>query len=51
MMTDWSLAAVSFMVWTAANLIPRAIKAREWYRKTFKTRYPASRKAVIPGIL
>jgi hypothetical protein len=46
----WNLPAVSFAVWTAANLIPRAIHHHRWYLSTF-TEYPKGRKAIIPGLL
>lgn len=32
---DFSLASVSFVVWTGANLIPRAIQTHKWYIETF----------------
>lgn len=44
-----SVAAVAFMVFTAANLIPRGITHHQWYQKTFKD-YPMDRKAVIPFV-
>ena len=44
----WNLPALSFAVWTAANLIPRAVSHHKWYRKTFPD-YPSQRRAVIPG--
>ena len=46
----WNLAALSFAVWTIANLLPRALAHHRWYRKTFVD-YPADRKAVFPGLL
>lgn len=46
----WNLPALSFAVWTAANLIPRAISHHRWYRQRFPD-YPSARKAVIPFIL
>lgn len=46
----WNLPALSFALWTAANLIPRALSHHAWYRKTFPD-YPSSRKAVIPFIV
>ncbi len=46
----WNLPALSFAVWTAANLIPRALAHHRWYRSHFPD-YPKSRKAVIPGLL
>jgi hypothetical protein len=46
----WNLPALSFAVWTAANLIPRAVSHHAWYRRTF-TDYPADRRAVIPALL
>ena len=46
----WNLPALSFAVWTAANLIPRTISHHAWYKKTFPD-YPQNRHAVIPGLL
>lgn len=46
----WNLPAFSFAVWTAANLIPRALSHHRWYRNHFKE-YPQERKAVIPGVV
>jgi protein-S-isoprenylcysteine O-methyltransferase Ste14 len=46
----WNLAALSFAVWTIANLLPRALAHHRWYRHTFVD-YPANRKAVFPGLL
>jgi len=43
----WNLPALSFAIWTAANLIPRAVSHHKWYRRKFDD-YPARRKAVIP---
>lgn len=46
----WSLPAVSFAVWTMANLVPRALAHHRWYRERFPD-YPDRRKALIPGLL
>ena len=46
----WNLAALSFAVWTVANLLPRALAHHRWYRQSF-VGYPANRKAVFPGLL
>ncbi|MCG8667919.1 MAG: DUF1295 domain-containing protein [Pseudomonadales bacterium] len=46
----WSLAGVSFVVFTMANLVPRAVANHKWYQETF-TDYPKDRKAVFPYIL
>jgi steroid 5-alpha reductase family enzyme len=46
----WSLAGLSFFVWTCANLIPRAITYHRWYRSHFPN-YPEERKAIFPFIL
>lgn len=46
----WSLAGVSFVVFTMANLVPRALANHKWYRDTFSD-YPVNRKAIFPGIL
>jgi len=46
----WSLAGLSFALWTCANLIPRALTHHSWYLRTFEN-YPRYRKAVIPYII
>jgi 3-oxo-5-alpha-steroid 4-dehydrogenase 1 len=46
----WNLPALSFAVWTAANLIPRSLSHDRWYRERFPD-YPRERKAVIPVVL
>ncbi|MBL8682718.1 MAG: DUF1295 domain-containing protein [Myxococcales bacterium] len=46
----WSFAGLSFALYTAANLIPRALDNHRWYQKTFDD-YPKDRRAVIPFIL
>jgi hypothetical protein len=46
----WNLPALSFALWTAANLIPRALSHHKWYKQTFPD-YPRSRKAVIPFVI
>jgi len=46
----WSLAGVTFAIWTAANLVPRALAHHRWYQRQFPD-YPEKRKAIIPYIL
>jgi 3-oxo-5-alpha-steroid 4-dehydrogenase 1 len=46
----WTWAGLSFAVWTAANLIPRALTHHRWYREKFQD-YPGHRKAVFPYLL
>jgi 3-oxo-5-alpha-steroid 4-dehydrogenase 1 len=46
----WSLPGLAFLVFTFANLFPRAIASHKWYRSTFPD-YPKERKAVIPFII
>jgi 3-oxo-5-alpha-steroid 4-dehydrogenase 1 len=46
----WNLPALSFAIWTAANLIPRALSHHAWYGKTFPD-YPPNRRGVIPALL
>jgi 3-oxo-5-alpha-steroid 4-dehydrogenase 1 len=43
----WNLAGLSFALWTAANLIPRARAHHKWYLCNFKD-YPKNRRAIIP---
>jgi len=45
-----SVAGWSFVVFTAANLVPRAITHHRWYRTKFPD-YPAERRAVLPFVL
>ncbi len=46
---SWSLAGLSFCVWTIVNLLPRAISNHKWYKQHFPE-YPKNRKAIIPFI-
>lgn len=46
----WSIAGLSFFIWTAVNLIPRAISHHRWYKKKFSN-YPYNRHALIPFVL
>ena len=43
----WSPAALVFVIWTAANLVPRARSHHRWYREQFAD-YPGDRKAIVP---
>jgi protein-S-isoprenylcysteine O-methyltransferase Ste14 len=45
----WSLAGLSFAIWTIANLAPRARAHHRWYREVFPS-YPPERRALVPGI-
>lgn len=45
----WNLAALSFALFTIANLAPRARSHLRWYREQFPD-YPRTRKALIPGL-
>lgn len=46
----WCLPAFSFFLWTAVNLIPRALDHHKWYLNHF-TDYPKNRKAIIPFLV
>jgi 3-oxo-5-alpha-steroid 4-dehydrogenase 1 len=48
-LASWSLAGLSFAVWTIANLAPRAHAHRAWYRSTF-TEYPSQRRRLLPFV-
>ena len=43
-------AALAFLAFSIANLLPRAIAHHRWYRNTFPD-YPVERKAIIPKLL
>jgi 3-oxo-5-alpha-steroid 4-dehydrogenase 1 len=45
----WNLPALTFVVWTFANLVPRAKNHHDWYQRKFKD-YPKERKAIFPYI-
>ncbi len=45
-----TLPAVTFAVFTAFNLAPRALAHHKWYRAHFKEKYPAHRKCLIPFV-
>ncbi len=49
-LATWSLAGLSFFLFTLANLLPRALANHQWYRKTFGD-YPKERRAIIPYLL
>lgn len=46
----WSLATSAFALFTLANLIPRALKSREWYLEKFPG-FPKNRKSIFPFVL
>lgn len=46
----WSLGGLTFAVFTAANLLPRAVSHHRDYLRRFPD-YPKNRKAVIPFLL
>lgn len=43
----WSIAGALFALFTAANLVPRAVSNHRWYRSQFPD-YPPTRRAVLP---
>lgn len=45
----WCLPSFSFLVWTIANLVPRAIANHRWYYQKFEN-YPKSRKILVPHV-
>ncbi|KAJ6968797.1 steroid 5-alpha-reductase DET2 [Populus alba x Populus x berolinensis] len=44
----WSWAGFGFLLYTCANLVPRACANHKWYLEKFREDYPKNRKAVIP---
>ena len=49
-LSAFSLPALAFAVWSAANLVPRAMAHHRWYRAHFSG-YPTPRKAIFPFVL
>ena len=49
-LASWSMAGVVFVLWSAGNLVPRALSHHRWYQEKFAD-YPANRRAIIPGLL
>lgn len=45
----WSLPGLVFVIWTFANVAPRAISHHKWYLSKF-TEYPKQRKAIFPYV-
>jgi hypothetical protein len=45
----WNLPALTFAVWTYANLVPRAKNHHDWYHSKF-VEYPKKRKIIFPLI-
>ncbi len=45
----WNFPATTFLIWTAANLLPRVSGHHNWYKNHFKN-YPKNRKALIPKV-
>lgn len=53
--SGWALmtlspAALVFMLWTIANLVPRALSHHRWYQEEFSD-YPHERKALVPFVI
>lgn len=49
-LATYSLAGLSFALFTAANLLPRALANHRWYRERFPD-YPPRRRALVPYLL
>lgn len=45
----WSVAGTAFALYTAANLVPRAVQHHRWYHERFPD-YPPERRALVPGL-
>lgn len=48
-LATWSLAGLSFALWTVANLVPRARSHHRDYRARFSD-YPRERRALVPFV-
>jgi steroid 5-alpha reductase family enzyme len=49
-LATWSPGGLLFALWTAANLVPRAIHHHRWYLGRFPD-CPPARRAVVPFLL
>jgi 3-oxo-5-alpha-steroid 4-dehydrogenase 1 len=49
-LATWSLSGLAFLVWSASNLVPRALAHHRWYQARFPG-YPPERKALVPFVL
>jgi 3-oxo-5-alpha-steroid 4-dehydrogenase 1 len=49
-LATWSPGGLAFALWTAANLVPRAVHHHRWYRARFPDQ-PLARRAVLPFLL
>lgn len=49
-LATWSMPGLAFLLYTIANLAPRALAHHRWYRATFAD-YPGERRALVPWIL
>lgn len=49
-LATWSFPGFAFALFTAANVGPRALANRRWYRERFPE-YPKDRKALIPFVI
>ena len=48
-LATWSMAGLSFAVWTLMVLSTRAHSHHRWYRENFPE-YPPGSRALIPGL-
>ena len=46
---SWSLAGLAFALYTAANLVPRALSNHRWYKENFPD-YPGDRRVLVPFV-
>jgi len=46
----WSLPGLAFFLFTAANLVPRAVTNHRWYHDKFDD-YPRERKIIVPLVV
>ena len=50
MASGFTLSTTTFVIFTFANLAPRAHQHHQWYLKKFQEEYPKNRKALIPFV-
>jgi hypothetical protein len=50
-LASYQLQSLAFLIFTFANLVPRAVSHHDWYLQKFRSEYPKERNAIIPFLI